>query len=93
MGMSQSTLRLLKLRKRFEQIVPPFLPGNNDIELADEQIGLNAAIPSDNDAAISSQNAESIINEPLLILMKVTKVKKVAYLTILKPTLPKVLMN
>ena len=52
--------------KDSEQIEsPPSLPGNNDIELADEQIGLNAAIPSDNDAAISSQNAESIINEPI----------------------------
>ena len=44
---------------------PPSLPGNNDIELADEQIGLNAAIPSDNDAPISSQNAESSITEPI----------------------------
>ena len=44
---------------------PPSLPGNNDIELADEQIDHNAAIPSDNDAAISSQNAESSINEPI----------------------------
>ena len=52
--------------KDSEQIEPPpSLPGNNDIELADEQIGLNAAIPSDNDAPISSQNAESSITEPI----------------------------
>ena len=52
--------------KDSEQIESPSsLPGNNDIELADEQIGLNAAIPSDNDAAISSQNAESSITEPI----------------------------
>ena len=44
---------------------PSSLPGNNDIELADEQIGLNASIPSDNDAAISSQNAESSITDPI----------------------------
>ena len=41
------------------------LPGNNNNELADEQIGLNAAIPSENEAAISSQNAESNITEPI----------------------------
>ena len=35
---------------------PSSLPGNNDIELADEQIDLNAAVPSDKDTAISSQN-------------------------------------
>ncbi len=52
--------------KDSEQIESPSSPpDNNDIELADEQIGLNAAIPSDNDAPISSQNAESSITEPI----------------------------
>ena len=44
---------------------PSSLTGNNDIELADEQIDLNAAVPSDKDTAISSQNAESSIAEPI----------------------------
>ena len=52
--------------KDSEQIESPSsLPGNNEIGLADEQIGLNAAIASDNDAAISSQNAESSITDPI----------------------------
>lgn len=44
---------------------PSSLPGNNDIELAGEQIGLNAAMPIDNDTTTSSQNAESSIAEPI----------------------------
>ncbi len=52
--------------KDSEQIESPSsLPGNNDIELADEQIGLNAATPGDNDTTISSKSAESSITEPI----------------------------
>ena len=52
--------------KDSEQIESPSsLPGNNDIELADEQIGLNSAIRGDNDTTISSQSSESSITEPI----------------------------
>ena len=67
MRMSQSKPRLSKLRKKILNKKSPPLPllVIITIELADEQIGLNAAIPIENDTAISSQNAESNIAEPI----------------------------